>query len=345
MRYTKLPNTDYEVSKICLGSMNWGAQNTEAEAHEQLDYAVEQGINFIDTAELYAVPPSAETQGLTEKYIGTWLKKGNRDKVIIASKVAGNPKVNSHSIRNEGFSKAVIEEAVDNSLKRMQTNHIELYQLHWPDRFTNCFGKLNYKYNPNDPWEDNIREILETFDKLIKAGKIGYVGLSNETPWGLMRYLEEHKNHGLPKIITVQNPFNLLNRTYEIGLAEMSMRENVGCFPYSPLAWGYLTGKYIGGKKPKGARITEFERMKRFTNSQSIIATEKYAEVAKKHGLSFAQMSIAFVTDQPFVTSNIIGATSIEQLKENIESIDVHLSDECYADIEEVNRLHPNPAP
>ena len=345
MRYTTLPNTNYKVSKLCLGTMTFGEQNTETEAHEQLDYAIEQGINFVDAAELYAVPSSRETQGLTEKYIGSWLKKGNKNKVIIASKVAGSPLVNKHSIRNEGISKKVIEEAVENSLKRMQIDHIELYQIHWPDRKTNCFGKLNYKYDDDDKWADNINEILETLERLIKQGKIGYVGLSNETPWGLMRYLEEHKMNGLPKLISVQNPYNLLNRTYEIGLAEMSIRENVACLPYSPLAWGVLTGKYLNGKKPKGARITEYPRMSRFTNVESYIATEKYAEVSKKHGLRFAQMSLAFVNDQPFVTSNIIGATTMDQLKENIESIDIHLSDEVLFDIEEVNKQHPNPAP
>ncbi|AOW21125.1 NADP(H)-dependent aldo-keto reductase [Urechidicola croceus] len=344
MRYTKLPNTNYEVSKICLGTMTWGEQNSEKEAHEQLDFAVENGINFIDTAELYAVPTSPETQGLTEKYIGTWLAKGNRDKIIIASKVAGPNTVNRHNIRDDGFTREVINQAVDNSLKRMKTDHIELYQLHWPERKTNCFGKRNFIYDPSDEWQDNFHDILETLDELIKAGKIGHVGLSNETPWGLMRYLEEHKYKGLPKMISVQNPYNLLNRTYEIGLSEMSIRENVACLPYSPLAWGYLSGKYIGGKTPKG-RITDYPRMKRFTNPQTIIATEKYAEVAKKHGLSLTQMSLAFVNDQPFVTSNIIGATSIPQLKENIESINVRLTDECYSDIELVNTQHPNPAP
>ncbi|MBT8266394.1 MAG: NADP(H)-dependent aldo-keto reductase [Bacteroidia bacterium] len=345
MKYTRLPNTQVEVSKICLGSMTWGNQNTEAEGHEQLDYALDQGVNFIDTAELYPVPANAQTHGRTSKIIGTWLKKRNtRDKVIIASKIAGPGDYTAH-IRTTGFSPSSIREAVDLELKRLQTDYIDLYQLHWPERQTNTFGVRDYRHNSNDPWTDNFRSILETLDELLQAGKIRHVGLSNEKAWGTMRYLEESKENDLPRMITIQNAYSMLNRTFEGDLAEIAMRENIGLLPYSPLAFGVLTGKYIEGTAAPNARLKLFERFSRYSSAEATEATRKYLQLAKNHNISLTQMALAFVNQQPFVTSNIIGATTLEQLKENIDSINVHLDDEL---IEEINSIHnsiPNPAP
>ncbi|RZW47092.1 MAG: NADP(H)-dependent aldo-keto reductase [Flavobacteriaceae bacterium] len=345
MKYTRLPNTQVEVSKICLGSMTWGNQNTEAEGHEQLDYALDQGVNFIDTAELYPVPANAQTHGRTSKIIGTWLKKRNtRDKVIIASKIAGPGDYTAH-IRTTGFSPSSIREAVDLELKRLQTDYIDLYQLHWPERQTNTFGVRDYRHNLNDPWTDNFRSILETLDELLQAGKIRHVGLSNEKAWGTMRYLEESKENDLPRMITIQNAYSMLNRTFEGDLAEIAMRENIGLLPYSPLAFGVLTGKYIEGTAAPNARLKLFERFSRYSSAEATEATRKYLQLAKNHNISLTQMALAFVNQQPFVTSNIIGATTLEQLKENIDSINVHLDDEL---IEEINSIHnsiPNPAP
>ncbi len=346
MKYNKLPNTDIEVSKICLGTMTWGEQNTEAEGHDQMDYAVEHGINFFDTAELYSVPARAETYGATEKIIGTWFKKtGKREDIILASKIVGPGPYTAH-IRTTGFSAESIRTAVDNSLSRLQTDYIDLYQLHWPDRNTNFFSKRGYTHNEDEQWEDNIHEILTTLEEIIKSGKIRHIGLSNETPWGIMRYLQESKVHNLPKIITVQNPYSLLNRAYEVGSAEISMRENIGLLPYSPLAGGVLSGKYLGGKKPEGSRGALFPNfVLRYSSDPSTNATQMYSDLAEKHGLSLTQMSLAYVNTRPFVTSNIIGATSIPQLKENISSIDVTLSDEVLKGIEEIHSLIPDPAP
>ncbi|NNK61395.1 MAG: NADP(H)-dependent aldo-keto reductase [Flavobacteriaceae bacterium] len=345
MKYTRLPNTQVEVSKICLGSMTWGNQNTEAEGHEQLDYALDQGVNFIDTAELYPVPANAQTHGRTSKIIGTWLKKRNtRDKVIIASKIAGPGDYTAH-IRTTGFSPSSIREAVDLELKRLQTDYIDLYQLHWPERQTNTFGVRDYRHNSNAPWTDNFRSILETLDELLQAGKIRHVGLSNEKAWGTMRYLEESKENDLPRMITIQNAYSMLNRTFEGDLAEIAMRENIGLLPYSPLAFGVLTGKYIEGTAAPNARLKLFERFSRYSSAEATEATRKYLQLAKNHNISLTQMALAFVNQQPFVTSNIIGATTLEQLKENIDSINVHLDDEL---IEEINSIHnsiPNPAP
>lgn len=346
MKYTLLPNTKIEVSKICLGTMTWGKQNTEAEGHEQMDYAVEKGINFFDTAELYAVPVEKETQGATEKIIGTWFKKtGKRDKIILASKIAGPASVNRNHIRDEQFSKKAFEKAIHGSLERLQTDYIDLYQLHWPDRKTNCFGKRGYVYEENEKWEDNINEVLTALDGFIKAGKIRYIGLSNDVPWSTMRYLEEAKYNNLPRIVTVQNPYSLLNRLYEVGLAEISLRENVGLLPYSPLAFGRLTQKFIKQQGLEKARITLFPNMSRYNGENSLKATQRYYELAQAHRLSLAQMALAFINSRPFVTSNIIGATTMEQLRENIASIDVDLSDDVLAGIEEIHNTIPNPAP
>ncbi|MGB5942671.1 MAG: NADP(H)-dependent aldo-keto reductase [Leeuwenhoekiella sp.] len=344
MRYTTLPNTDIKVSKICLGTMTWGQQNTEAEGHEQLDYAIDQGINFIDTAELYSVPANPKTQGSTERIIGTWLnKRGKRDDLIIASKIAGPAEMSKH-IRTGGYAKTELKDAIHKSLKRLQTDYIDLYQLHWPERNTNYFGKLGYEHDAAEAWEDNFKDILESLDSFVKEGLIRQVGLSNETAYGLSRFLEESRK-GLPKMITVQNPYNLLNRKDEIGLTEILHREQVGMLAYSPLGFGVLTGKYRDGKMPKNARVSLFPRFSRYHNEESFAATERYLQIAKKHDLSLTQMALAFVTDRPFMTSNIIGATTMAQLKENIGSIDIQLSEEVIQEIEQVHKAIPNPAP
>ena len=345
MKYTTLPNTDIKVSKICLGSMTWGNQNTEAEGHEQLDYALDQGINFIDTAELYPVPSQAETSGRTSEIIGTWLQKnGNRDQVVIASKIAGPGEYTAH-IRKTGFSSNAIIEAIDLELKRLQTDYIDLYQLHWPERQTNYFGVRDYKHNPNDTWSDNFNEILSTLEDQIKAGKIRHVGMSNEKAWGAMRYLEASKTHNLPRMITIQNAYSLINRVFEGDMAEVSIRENLGLLAYSPMAFGVLSGKYIKGNVAENTRLKLFPRFDRYSSEQATEATKRYLKIAEDNNMTLAQMSLAFVNQQPFLTSNIIGATNLEQLKENIDSIHVTLSDAVLAQINEVHSMIPNPGP
>jgi len=346
MKYTRLPHTDIKVSKICLGTMTWGRQNNEEEGHEQMDYAFDQGINFFDTAELYPIPPKKEIYAVTEEIIGNWFKKtGNRDKVVLATKIAGKADFTKH-IRTTGFSKDSIISAVEGSLKRLQTDYIDLYQLHWPDRNTNFFGQRGFNSHSIDPWEDNMYQILETLRDLVKEGKIRNVGLSNETPWGTMRYLEESKVHqSLPRMLTVQNPYSLLNRLFEIGLSEVSMRENIGLLAYSPMAFGVLSGKYLDEVKPGKGRLTLFPHYDRYSGETATEATKRYNELAASHGLSLAQMSLAFVNTRPFVTSNIIGATTMEQLKENIASIEVDLTDEVLDGIEAIHNTIPNPAP
>ncbi len=346
MLYTKFGNTEIEVSKICLGTMTFGEQNTEAEGHEQLDYALEKGINFIDTAELYAVPTSKETQGETERIIGTWIKdRKNRDQYILASKVVG-PSPGLLYIRNPiKFNREQITAALEGSLRRLQTDYIDLYQLHWPERKTNFFGKRGYQHDPNDDWQDNFLEILEVMQDFIDQGKIRYFGISNETPWGLMRFLHLAEKHNLPRCRSVQNPYSLLNRTYEVGLAEMSIRENAGLLAYSPMAFGLLSGKYHKGTARAGSRINKYKRMSRYNGELAYEAAARYLAVAEKFGLSLAQLSLAFVNTRPFLTSNIIGATSMEQLRENIESIQVSLSEDMLAEIEKVHETIPNPAP
>ncbi len=343
MKYTILPNTNLEVSKICLGTMTWGQQNSEAEGHEQLSYALEKGVNFIDTAEMYSVPGKQETQGSTERIIGTWLKKNLiRDKIILASKITG-PARNFEYIRKDlNFSAQSIDDALHNSLKRLQTDYLDLYQLHWPERGVNIFGVREYQHNSQ--WQDNIAATIERLEFHIKAGKIRHIGLSNETPWGVMRYMEEARM-GATKIVSVQNAYNLLNRRDEAGLSEVLLRENVGYLPYSPLAFGMLSGKYLNNAKPTNARVTLFPNYSRYSGKNSVEATELYSEIAKKHGLSLTQMALAFVRQQPFVTSTIIGATTIDQLSENIESVDVHLSEKITNEINKVHSTIPNPAP
>lgn len=344
MKYSKLPNTDIEVSKICLGSMTWGEQNTEAEGHEQIDYALEKGVNFIDTAEMYSVPAKPETQGSTEKIIGSWFKKtGRRKEVVLASKIAGPAAMASHIRPKLDFSKEAVEDAVNKSLERLQTDYIDLYQLHWPERNTNYFGQLGYRHDTSEEWEDNFREVLENLQEQVAKGKIRHIGLSNETPFGLMRFLEESKKD-LPRVSTVQNPYSLLNRKDEVGLTEVLHRENVGLLPYSPLGMGVLSGKHLDGIQPN-TRLSLFPQYKRYSGDTATEATRRYKKLADQHGLSLTHLSLAFVNQQSFVTSNIIGATSMEQLKENISSIDVVLSEEILKEIDKIHHSIPNPAP
>ena len=345
MKYTTLPNTDIKISKICLGTMTFGQQNTEAEGHAQMDYALENGVNFFDTAEMYSVPGRKETYGSTEKIIGTWFKKtGKREEVVLASKIAG-PNPNFGYMReNVDFSPASIKFALDQSLQRLQTDYVDLYQLHWPERKANFFGQRGFKVQ-HDAWEDNIQNVLETLDGFVKEGKIKHVGLSNETPWGIMRFLEESKYQNLPRIKTVQNPYSLLNRTFEMGSAEVCLRENVGLLAYSPMAFGVLSGKFLSGESHPNARIKLFPQFSRYNSTQSTEATRLYQEVARKNGLTLTEMALAFVTQQAFVTSTIIGATTMEQLKENIATIDVVLSDEIIAEINAIQAIIPDPAP
>jgi len=326
--------------------MTWGKQNTELEGHEQMNIALEAGVNFFDTAELYPIPAHPDRHAVTEKIIGSWFKKtGKRKEVVLASKIAG-PAPFTKFIRTTGFSRESIKNAVHGSLQRLQTDYIDLYQLHWPERTTNYFGKRGYEHDTSELWQDNIHEVLETLRGLIKEGKIRHIGISNETPWGAMRFLEESKAHeSLPRTITVQNPYCLLNRLFEVGMSEIAMREKLGLLAYSPLGFGVLSGKYLGDKKPDGSRIALFPNYNRYSNEQSIIATEKYFNLAEDHNLSLAQMSLAFVNSRPFVTSNIIGATSIAQLKENIESSTIQLSDDVLLGIEAIHNQIPNPAP
>ena len=344
MQYNKLPHSTLEVSKICLGTMTFGEQNTEQEAFSQLDYALERGVNFIDTAEMYPVPPKANTQGLTEQYIGNWLtKSGKREKVVLATKVAG-PRNVPYIRENMSLDRKNIHLAIDESLKRLQTDYVDLYQLHWPQRQTNCFGQLNYPY-PDAQEEVTLIETLEALAELIKAGKVRYIGVSNETPWGVMTLLRLAEKHELPRIVSIQNPYNLLNRSFEVGLSEISHYEGVQLLAYSPLAFGCLSGKYLNGARPEGARCTLFERFVRYFTPQGEQATQAYVDLARQHGLDPAQMALAFVNQRPFVASNIIGATNLEQLKSNIDSLDVVLTDELLQGIQEIGTTYSNPCP
>lgn len=345
MQYRKLGRTDLDVSVICLGTMTWGGQNTEAQAHEQMDYALSQGVNFWDTAELYAVPPTPETQGLTEQYIGSWFAKtGKRNDVVLASKATGP---GFPWIRDaEPLSRAALERALDGSFTRLQTDHIDLYQLHWPNRGSYAFQKV-WDYDPQfdaAEVEANIVEVLETLGDFVKAGKIRHIGLSNETSWGTMKYLQLAEKHGLPRIASIQNEYSLLDRLFEPHLHEIAMAENVGLLAWSPLATGMLSGKYLGGKRPAGTRWAIDDRGDAGRDTpQANEAVRAYVDIAAKHGLDVCQMALAFVNTRPFVTANIIGATTMDQLKSNIESIDVKLSDEVLADIDGVRRRYAMP--
>ncbi len=340
------------VSEICLGTMTWGQQNTEKEAHEQLDYALEHNINFLDTAEMYSVPPKAETYGLTEKYIGTWLKQQNRENIIVATKIAGRTS-NVPSgppgldwIRNgPRLSKEHIFEAIHGSLKRLQTDYIELYQLHWPERNVNNFGNLNYEHSPRED-DIDLEITLEALSEAVDKKLIKYIGLSNETPWGVMKFLSVSEKLNLPKVVSIQNPYSLLNRSFEAGLSEIAINEKVGLLPYSPLAGGTLSGKYLNGNMPKNARMTLFERMRsRYSGTHAEKAIIEYKKVSDKYGLNLTQMALNFVTKQNFVTSNIIGATNLEQLKENIESINCKLTEEILDEINKVHKIYTYPCP
>ncbi len=347
MRYKSLGNSGINVSIICLGTMTYGEQNTEKEGHRQLDYAIAQGVNFIDSAELYAIPPKIETYGKTESIIGSWLSsRGRRNEIILASKIAGGGEWVKH-IRGgkTRFTEDYITQAVSASLKRLRTDYIDLYQLHWPERNTNYFGELGYKAGEEEAFLTPITETLCALKKQIDAGKIRYIGLSNETPWGIMQFLTLAKEYSLPVIVSVQNPYNLLNRSYEIGNAEISHRENVSLLAYSPLGFGVLSGKYLNNKKPAGARITKWPNYARYSSEQGISATTSYVDLAIRYGLDPAQMALAFVNEQAFVASNIIGATTMLQLESNIASVDIQLSEELKFDIEEIHKKYQNPSP
>ena len=342
MHYHRIPHSALEISQLGLGTMTFGEQNSEADAHAQLDYAVSQGINLIDVAEMYPVPPRPETQGLTETYVGNWLaKRGNREKLVVASKVSGPSRNNDSGIRpNQVLDRKNIRAALDASLTRLQTDYLDLYQVHWPQRATNCFGKLGYS------WSDSAPVVtLEALTECQRAGKIRYIGVSNETAFGVMRYLHLADKHDLPRIVTIQNPYSLLNRSYEVGLAEVSQYEGVELLAYSCLGFGTLTGKYLNGAKPAGARNTLFSRFTRYSGEQTQKAVAAYVDIAKRHGLDPAQMALAFVRRQPFVASTLLGATTMEQLKTNVESFHLELSEEVLAEIEAVHQVYTYPAP
>ena len=345
MKYTTLPNTDTKVSKICLGTMTFGQQNTESEGYSQLDFAFEKGINFIDTAEMYSVPARQETYGSTEKIIGTWFKKsGKRDEVVLATKIAGPNPLFTYMRDKNDFSPASIKFALNQSLKRLQTDYIDLYQLHWPERKTNTFGQRGFKII-EEGWEDNFHQVLETLQGFIQQGKIKNIGVSNETPWGMMRFLEESKKHNLPRISTIQNPYSVVNRSFEVGMSEICYRENVGLLAYSPMAFGVLSGKFLTGESHPNARINLFPQFARYNSENTREATRLYNEIAKDFGLTLTELALAFIEKQPFVTSTIIGATNLQQLEQNINTINVSLSEEIMVEVEKVQNDFPNPAP
>ena len=345
MKFKKLGNTDLDVSLICLGTMTWGTQNTEKDAFEQMDYSVSQGVNFFDTAEIYSVPPTSDSYGKTEVMIGNWFeKRKNRDKIILASKVAGP---GCDWIRGGGnnFDEKKIGEAIDGSLKRLKTDYIDLYQLHWPERSTNFFGRRDYSYNNKEGEWNSFENILDALSKYIKSGKIRYIGMSNETPYGLSRYLEISKNKGAPRMMSVQNPYNLVNRTYEIGMSEISIRQKCGLLVYYPLAAGALSGKYRDGEMPKNSRMALFKGWERHLNPLAMRAYDEYYKLAKDFNLTMVQLAQSFVNSRPFVTSNIIGATTMEQLKENIDSVNIDFTDEMMERVDKIHNENPNPSP
>jgi len=351
MEYRPLGTTGIQVSALCLGTMTWGKQNTEAEAHAQMDYAVDRGINFMDTAEMYPVPPEAETQGLTEQYMGSWLKgRQDRDQLVIATKITG-PGLDTLRGGKTRFSREQLFDAVDASLERLQTDYIDLYQLHWPARNTNFFGNLGYSPQGSGQGDRNsdlltpIEETLGALAELVRSGKIRHIGLSNETPWGMMTFLQLAEKHGYPRIQCTQNPYNLLNRSYEVGMAEVSHREQCGLLAYSPLAFGMLTGKYLNDQWPENARLTLFQRFSRYLNESGKAATAEYVALAREHGLDPAQMALAFVTSRPFTTSNIIGATTMAQLKSNIDSSDLELGPAVLEGLDAIHARISNPCP
>ncbi len=348
MKYRKLGNTDIDVSVICLGTMTFGEQNSQQDGFDQMDYAVERGVNFFDTAELYAVMPRKETYGKTEEIVGNWFQeKKNRDKIILASKIAsksdGLEWIREGS-KTLGFDKKNMHAAIDASLKRLKTDYIDLYQLHWPERKVPKFGILDFEYDASDNDWTTVEEVLYNLDQLVKAGKIRYVGLSNETPWGVMKYLQLSKEKNLPRMMSIQNVYSLVNRVFDIHNSEVSIRENCGLLAYSPLAGGRLSGKYIGGKNPKKARYTLWpRRFSRHHTERGENAIEQYVNLAHKLGIPPSTFANAFVNDRPFVTSNIIGATTMHQLKENIDSINITLSKADLKEVEDIHLSDPNP--
>ncbi|MCJ8170673.1 NADP(H)-dependent aldo-keto reductase [Atopomonas sediminilitoris] len=346
MQQRPLGRTPLNVSSLCLGSMTWGEQNTQSEAFAQIDCAKTYGINFIDTAEMYPVPPRSETYGSTEQIIGNYLQqRGGREQWVIASKVAG-PGNWLNYIRDgqPRLNRQHIDAALDASLKRLQTDYIDLYQLHWPDRSTNFFGQLGYQHQPAEECTA-IEDTLEALQRHVDSGKIRHIGLSNETPWGAMRYLHLAEQHQWPRAVSIQNPYNLLNRTFEVGLAEIAQREQLGLLAYSPLAFGVLSGKYLNGARPTGARLSLFTRFQRYTNPEAELACARYTALAQEHNLDPAQMALAYVTSRTFVTSNIIGATNLQQLESNLASSELQFSEEVLQGIETIHRQQPNPAP
>lgn len=344
MEMRQLGNTDIKVSSICLGTMTWGVQNNQDEAHAQLDYAFERGINFIDTAEMYPVPPSKETYAQTEEIIGRWQTlHGKRDQIVLATKVSG-PGFDYIRDGELKLNRRHMKEAIEGSLKRLQTDYIDLYQLHWPERSTNYFGQRGYVHQKEQDFTPFL-ERLETMQELVKEGKVKHFGLSNETPWGVMQYLTLAREHNLPRVVSIQNPYNLLNRTFEVGLSEMAIREKVGLLAYSPLAFGALSGKYLNGQKPEKARLTLFDRFTRYTNPQATKATEMYCDLAKDLKVTPTTLALAYVTSRDFVTSNIIGATTMDQLKENIDSQQLEITQDIVMRVNEIQDLIPNPSP
>ncbi|HYA80984.1 MAG TPA: NADP(H)-dependent aldo-keto reductase [Methylocystis sp.] len=349
MEYRALGGTEVKVSAVCLGTMTFGQQNSEAEGHEQLDYALARGINFIDTAEMYSIPPRRETQGSTERIIGSWLAaRKNRDKLILATKVSGRGDANwlRAGDRPTRLDRRNIFEAIEGSLKRLQTDYIDLYQLHWPDRSVPLFGAGGTIWRePSRREEVPIEETLAALDELVQAGKVRHIGLSNETPWGVGRFLRAAELGLGPRVVSIQNAYNFLNRSFEMGLAEFAWREKVGLLAYSPLAQGYLTGKYQNGARPSGARTTLFERGQRYETPGASDAIDKYLALARDFGLDPAQLAIAYVTSRSFVTSNIIGATTMAQLRTDIDAVNVRITPEIEARVDAIHELHSNPAP
>ena len=347
MKYRQLGNTDIEVSLIGLGSMTWGEQNTSAEAFEQMDLAVDSGINFFDAAEMYPIPPDPNTQGMSESIMGDWIaQKGCRDKIVLATKVTGRGDRNKglEHIRNGArLNRQQITQALEDSLRRLKTDYVDLYQVHWPERATNFFGRLEYQHGPDDGFA--IKEALSTLADLMKQGKIRHIGISNETPWGISEYLRLAREQSLPEIISIQNPYNLLNRTFDIGCSEFACREQVSLLAYSPLAFGILSGKYLNGQMPKNARLALYDRFVRYNKVNVDSAVEAYVKLAHEHDVSPVHMALAFINMKPYLASNIVGVTNLDQLKANIESVNVTLSKELLVGIEEIHQRYPNPAP
>ncbi len=346
MHYRKLGRTGIDVSRICLGTMTYGQQNTQDEGFAQMDMALDMGVNFFDTAEMYSVPASAETQGSTERVIGNWFAdRGNRDQVILATKITGPGDGFTHVRDGDlSFGAKQVTDAVEQSLARLRTDYIDLYQLHWPERSTNFFGELGYEHVEDEDWTP-LEEVLDALKRMVDAGKIRTVGCSNESPWGTMKMLGLADTSGLPRMASIQNPYSLLNRTFEVGLAEVAIREDCGLLAYSPLAFGALSGKYLNGAQPENARLTLFPQYGRYTKPRGETATQKYVDLAREHNLDPAQMALAYVNSRRFVTSNIIGATNLEQLKSNILSDGLELNDSVLAGIEDIHNADPNPAP